>query len=258
MISCTSFVNFLSKSGVSERITTLQSKVDDLKTKISSEKSALKDVETQEFTPENKKMISDITDKTVQLRKELNQAREELNKYLFAIYANPAKKPDYKSLSLEGTPVVGETLSRVAVTERLDGSYNYIFEICSGDEMVRVPVVYVKSDTEEVSVRLSDRILPNSCQLSTVKITANDINSITVTPDSNKEVSVKISEVEKLLAEKAQELEAEKKNLNELLFKAPKPADYEQKVTEISNKIVSIRNEMNEARALLHGYLSLV
>ena len=50
----------------------------------------------------------------------------------------------------------------------------------------------------------------------------------------------------------------EKQSLADLVKQSPPPTDFQQKVSELTDKIIELRNELNNARAELQRILFMV
>jgi hypothetical protein len=120
---------------------------------------------------------------------------------------------------------------------------------------VRAPLVTVKSDIDSKDVVLANRISPNTCQIGTGQLTANDVNSIQIIFDNTEEFSAKITELENQIAAWQADQAAAKRTLAELTKTAQKPADYEDRVNHLTSIIVDLRNLINNAKSTLHGSL---
>lgn len=255
------------KGGITEKITSLESKVKELQEKLDSEKNNVKTLSQMTEKPSDyKKQVSESTNKISDLRKELNTAKEELNRYLFHFYAKPSKISDYKKpLSFGGLPVEGVLVNKLSVSEQVGVMetpplYNVVFEVCAGDVVVRAPQIEISSDISKVTVKLADKILSNSCQMGTGKVKASDMDSVAVSLKTPAELSAKISSLEKMISEMQATISDDKKALNELIRLAPekRPSDFDEKVTELTASIADLRNQINDARVELYRLLSQV
>lgn len=250
-------LNLLNKGGVTSKITQLENKVKDLQEKISAEKALLGSQvrDSKEVGETSSKKISEIT----QMRLELNEAREELNRYLFALNMTPKIKTadvDVKK-SFAGTPLEGVVVNKLGVSKQLQtqGSYDVVFEMCAGKQLVRIPVVAVKSDTETKNVRLADKIVQNSCQVTGAKIMANSPDSIEVSIADTTQNSSSASEIEKKIVDLTKSLQTEKQALKDLTHLAPRPANFDEQALEITQKVINLRNEINVIKTYLYNIL---
>ncbi len=244
------------QGNISNKLTQLEDKVADLQTKINAEKAKLKTA-TEEAT------IGQISQNIVPLRADLNKAKQELNQYLFALYASPTKTPtSYKSLvSLTGQPIQGATTNIVSISKQVSATeqpfgYNVIFEACTAGEMVRAPKAMLTSDIESKPVKLAEKISPNSCQMSIGVIKANLKDTIKVSLSNVVENNETIVGLEKKIADLDAQAATMRKQLNDLGKLSPAPADLETKVSELTSKIIENRKMMLEEKSKLHYMLA--
>ncbi|TFH00662.1 MAG: hypothetical protein E4G77_04665 [Nitrosopumilus sp.] len=128
-------------------------------------------------------------------------------------------------------------------------TYNYIFEACAKSNMIRSPEVLIITDSETKTVILSKSIPAMSCQLSTTVVKATDVNSIKASLVKKTDLSIMISELESKVINLKETLAKEKKELGEIVKKDPTPNDFTKLVSEKTEKITTLRNELNSARA---------
>lgn len=255
------------KGAISDKLTELETNVADIQQKLAILKKSLSDTK-QDITSEDAKKITNTTNDISKLRVELNLAKGELNKYLFALYA-PAqlKASDFtkQKLTFTGVPLKDTFANIMSISKQVTGTkdqsstfgdfslYNVVFEACTGKDVLRAPEVKVTSDSEEKTIRISERIIANSCQMSAAKINAKDTKSITLEIANRGDISVKITELEKKIDLLIAEQSKYQMELNKLVVQSDKPADYEQKVSELSGKIIQLRNEIRDAKFQLYG-----
>ena len=252
------------KGGIADTQTTLENKVKELQEKIASEKSKLTTLTKEEVKPDNyKQSSSELSAKITELRIQLNQARSDLNKYLFLLHVQPSKANAAKGpLSFGGVPVEGELVNKLSIIPQVGVTetpplYNVIYEVCAGATGIKAPSVKVESDFESKNIVLADRVAPNSCQMGTAKLKAENQDSITVSAIPTAEISAKISQLEAKILELEQTITSDKRTLTELTKKAQKPDDFDKQVTELTKKIVDDRNSINEAKTELYRILYL-
>jgi len=128
-------------------------------------------------------------------------------------------------------------------------NYNYIFDACAKSALIRAPEVLITSDSETKSVKLSERISPNSCLTSATMITATDTNSIKAIFVKKNDISLIVGELETKVKDIQDVLAKEKKELTELAKQDPQQADYVRKISEKTDNITTLRNELNSARS---------
>ena len=258
------------KGIVSDKITELEMTVSSLQQKLDASKKSLADIAKQDsssLTAESKIKISEITNEIVKLRAELNQAKGELNKYLYALNAPQLKSSQFtkQKLTFTGAPIKDTSASIISISRQTTGNtdspdttsgsklYNVVFEACAGNEIVRVPEVRVDSDSEAKIVRVSEKISPNTCQMSTAKVNAVDTNSIKIEIANRADISFKIVELEKKIDVLISEQSTYQIQLNKLVVQSEKPADYEEQITDLSSKIIQLRNEIRDAKFQMYG-----
>lgn len=248
---------------LANKISSLQTKLDELKQEIKKETSSLDTLlDEQQKAPDFKKIYAERIDKIVTLRTELNLVREDLNNHLFAFYLKPnVKVTDLKpQKSFAGTTIEGVLVNKLSVSEGLvtKGTYDVAFEMCASNETVRIPLVTVASDVESKTVKLSDKIIPNSCQVTGTKIKADKSDSITVSLGETGEKSNLASDLEKQIADLSAAIDIEKTNLRQLTHNPQRPADFNEQVLNLSNKIIDLRSKLNEAKAELYLLLTQI
>ena len=259
------------KGMITDRLTELETKVADLQQKLATLKKDFSSVVKQdsETLGDNaKKKITDTTNEIVNLRAELNQAKGELKKYLFALHAPAQLKASEftkQKLTFTGVPLKDTSVNVMKITKQTVGTkdqsstfgdlslYNVVFEACTGKDVLRAPEVKITSDSDEKTVRVSERIIVNTCLMSTAKINAKDVGSITLEIANRSDISVKIVELEKKIDSLSEEQSKYQGELNKLVVQSEKPTDYEKQVTELSNKIIQLRNEIKDVKFQLYG-----
>ncbi len=244
------------KGGISKSIAELESQVANLRVELSSERDKLKNL-APENTEEYRKTVSESTSKILQLRSQLNDVRGDLNRHFFAVYSPEVFEKDPQTkFSFLGTAIEGETINKISVTKTLSGEkYDVVFEACAGKQIVRFPIILISSDSENLSIKLGDKISPESCQLTSVKIMAVDPESITILPENNAGQSNRIAELEIKIDDLKNQIVDAKKILNELIHDPSQPADRNERATELTNKIINLRIQINDARAELYNIL---
>lgn len=256
---------------VTDKITELETKIEDLQKKINTLKNSLPNEARESSSPlgENiKKTITTTTNEISNLRTELNQAKSELNKYLFALHApKQLKATEFtkQKLTFTGVPLTETSANIMRISKQVTGNdgieninqtlHNVVFEACAGKEVLRAPEVRINSDMEEKVIKISEKIIANSCQMSTAKINAKDPNSITLSIANRSDISLKITQLENTITKLSEEQRTYQVELNKLVSQSEKPTDYEKKVTELSNKIIQLRNEIRDIKFQLYGSL---
>lgn len=246
----------VNKGGISDKINELEQNVSDLKTKLQGEKDTLSKISD----PTNQK-AQQVSGNIITLRKELNNNREELNRYQFLLSVNPKQFENLRTgLPFEGKPIEGVRIEPRAYYKQLTSeewpySYNVVFDVCTKDNFVKLPLVKVSSDTETKIVKLADKISPHSCTTSSAIIKIQNVNSLSYTLGTTPSAVNEITDLESRLDTLGKELATQRQALEEIINKAQKPADYEEQVNKLSEKIIDLRDRINHAKSKLHNYL---
>ncbi|MEX0862372.1 hypothetical protein [Nitrosopumilus sp.] len=262
--SCVSSAIVIKAANPNSIVATLQSKGDvsqlilSLSEKVDSLKMQLQDARTSYGKEATEKNMA-IGEKIIDLRKQLNDAREDLHRIYFTLYTPEKSKFSHEKLSLSGTPIVGNSVTKLSVSPSIisPNSYNVFFEACAGNKQVRLPVISITSDFETNDVRLGDKIAPNTCQLSSGKITATDPESITVEPAGNAESSTRAGDLEVIITDLQKQLTSEKDLLKSLIHNSSRPDNFNEKVSLHVDKITQLRNDVISAKAELSKLLYL-
>ena len=143
----------------------------------------------------------------------------------------------------------------ILVTSSSLGNHSVIFQVCANDYVMRAPEVVITSDNEEKTIKIAERIIANSCQMSAGKINALDANSISLQIANRGDISANIIQLESNIGMLLDEQVKHQNELNKLVALSVKPADYEEKVTELSSKIIDLRNQMRDLKFQLYGHL---
>ncbi len=255
-------LQLVNKGGVTKKINELESKVKTLTDELAAEKAQLASRMAQAENPSQFKPDEKRLTKIADLRKQLNTAKDELNRYLFAHNILPKVKAKDLEIptSFAGTPLQGVVVNKLSVSKQLavDGGFDVVFEMCAGNQIIRVPSVLITSDTESKTVRLADKIAANSCQVNGAKIMSVSADSITVSSGDSIKKSVTATNLEQKITDLTKELQAAKLALKDLTHLAPRPADFNQQAAEITQKIIDIRTEITTTKAMLYKFLTQV
>lgn len=255
-------LQLVNKGGVSKKITDLENKVNTINEQLTAEKSQLSSRIKQAESPSTFKPDENRLAKIADLRNQLNAAKDELNRYLFAHNMKPTTKlRDVEiPISIAGTPLQGIVVNKLSATEQIatEGGFDVVFEICAGNQIVRVPSVQVTSDMESKTVRMADKIAPNSCQVSGTKIMASSADSIEVTSGESLNKSLTATNLEQRIQDLTKELQAAKQALRDLTHFAPRPADFDAQASEITLKIIQLRTEIVTTKAMLYNFLTKI
>ena len=246
----------LNKGGISEKISSLETQIADLKERINAAKQKIP--RDGEPNPEN---LSNIAT----LKKELKSLQDQLRRYLMVLYVPSNTKATNLDIpkSLTGQPLEGMIVNPISITETVgkpDSSnpdlkrYDVVFEACTGKDTVRLPVIEIVSDSATTTVKLIDRIIPNSCQVGIGKINALDSESIKPQISANSKTSADIVKLEKKIDQLEKDLSDQRKTLNQLTSKKLDSTGEEQ-AAGIVQSIEELRFDLLETRAKLYKLL---
>ncbi|QDI89347.1 hypothetical protein Nisw_07330 [Candidatus Nitrosopumilus sp. SW] len=249
----------LNKGGISEKISSLENQITDLKERITAAKQKI-----PKSGDQNPETLSDI----VSLKKELKSLQDQLRRYLMVLYLPTSARATELDIpkSITGKPLDGMIVNLISVTESVGKPessnpdfkrYDVVFEACAGNDPVRLPVITIVSDSTSTTVKLIDKIIPNSCQVGVAKINALDSNSIAPKISTNSGISDDVTKLETKIDQLQKDISDLRKLLTQLTSKKLDSAG-EEKVTEIALNIAELRVELLETRAKLHALLLLV
>ena len=266
--------SLVKKTDISIIIGELESKVTDLKERLVVEKKALADLAKQSPPPADfQKKVSEKTDKIITLRDELNSIRADLQKNQYALMVGTkappmiqpppqTSEPTSSSSATTSYPYVNKikTVAQFSDAGRLksdpvmSSSFNFIFEACAGKDSILFPEVMIRSDTEVKSIKLSESLDAHACQTSSTVIKAADSNTIQATMITSGDISKIIKDLDSKVTNMQENIALDKKTLADLTKQNPPPDDFRQKITELTDKIIQQRNELNQAK---HELISL-
>ncbi|MFB5627772.1 MAG: hypothetical protein ACE5R5_06210 [Nitrosarchaeum sp.] len=211
-----------------------------------------------------KKMLGEKADpntqqssKIIEIRKQLNDAKEDLYRMYFTLYAVPKEKYDIQQLSFTGVPIEGELVNLIAAKKALSAEnvYDVVFEACAGKNQIRLPVINIASDVEIINVKIGDKISPNTCQMTSAKILANNPGTIIVKPAGNAESNNKIVEIENQISTLQKEITKERESLRLLIHNPSKTPDITEKIETHSTKIIELRGQISVLKTELNKIL---
>lgn len=249
----------LNKGRITDKITTLETKIADLRKQIEDEKKKLTDLASGGSEADSAE-LSKTSKLLLDLRSQLNLVRGEYNTYLFSLHVNTASLSEFKKpLSFTGSAIDGVRFETVNIYKAVDSTerpftYNAVFKVCSDLETIRVPQVKVTSDEGSIIVNMADKIPLKTCQTSIAKIKATNVESISYELGTTNAVSSKILELQQNIDTQQKTLGTLKEELSQLTRIAQKPFDFEEQVTELSNQIIDLRNKINSNKAQLAQY----
>ena len=235
-------ITIQNKGDISEKIATLQKDLDSLKEELSITRQSLKFFDKPETQQQGQKVA--------ELRKQINDKREELYRILFAVHASPTSKQKIEKMTFTGSVIEGNSAKIMSVLDsKTPNVYDAIFEACAGESTIRLPIVTVTSDKQSLKVKLGDKISANTCQMTSVKIEAEDKGTIVAVPTGNAESSSKAANLEVNIVSLQQELTKEKEALKTLIHNPTRPDNFTEKLDQHVLKITELRKMITEAKA---------
>ncbi|GBH34291.1 hypothetical protein NZNM25_10820 [Nitrosopumilus zosterae] len=232
----------LNKGDISEKVVMLQNELDSLKEQLTTIRSSLKVTD-----PDSQKQGVKIAE----LRKQINDKREQLHRTLFAIHLPSTAKDKIGEMTFSGNVIEGNSASVLSVLNatQTPGLYDAIFEVCAGSTTIKLPVIKVTSDKQSQTIKMGDKISANSCQMTSVKIEANDKSTISVTPAGNADSSNKASDLEVRINSLQASMIQEKQTLKSLIHNPDRPENFVELVDTHVIKIIELRNQLILAKA---------
>ena len=257
----------LNHGGVTEVIIELESKIESLKSDITIQREKLSSINDEISSNDRAKKVSAIHQKITDIRNELKNARAELHKYslLLSLSNTSDIVPIVKGKSITGVSVEGVVSEIISVNEALiqpedrpenSMAYNVVFEICTENTALRIPVVELSSDMDTKTIKMAAKVVKNSCQVSTGKINALDVNSIVIKLTGQTQSSETVIELEKKIESLKDDMTKEQKELNSVSTSSS--ISKEEKaiiITESTVKITELRKELNSVKVELHKIL---
>ena len=244
-------VSLMNKGDISEKILSLQNELDSLKNQLAEAKQSFKNPNSPDAQKQGIKIA--------ELRKQVNDKREELYRILFTLHSPQTSKQKLEKLTFSGTVIEGESASVLSVLEatQTPGQYDVVFEACAGPTTVRLPVITMTSDKQSIKIKLGEKISANSCQMTSAKIEADDKSSITVAPAGNESSSNKVAELEQLIGSLQNELIQEKELLKSLIHNSNRAENFAELFDAYVTKITELRNQITNAKAEFNKILYL-
>ena len=259
--------SIIKKTDISIIISELETKVSSLQETLTKEKKDLASLARQDPAPSDlTKMISQKTDNIIDLRNQLNIARADLqkNQYALIVGLTPPPKIESKQMNKEVVPpevspnkVPHVNKIKTAAqfvdsgrlkSDPLTSSYNFVFEACAGENDILYPEVMIRSDTEVKSVKISEPLDAFTCQTSSTTIKAADQNSIQGVMITAGDVSNSIKDLESKIVSLQASISQNKQTLGSLVKQSPPPDDLVKQVSELTDKIINQRNDLNKAK----------
>ena len=258
----------LNHGGISESITELENKISSLKSDIVIQREKLSAINEETPTNDRAKKVSAIHNKISDIRNELKNTRSELQKYLLFLNLNSATNnipPVVKGKSITGIDVDGVLSEIISVNEALiqpddrpenSMAYNVVFEICTDNTTLRIPVVELSSDIATKVVKMAEKVAHNTCQVSTGKIIALSSNSIAIKLAGQTQSSETIIELEKRIESIKDEMMVVQAQLNSASTSSSISKEERQlAISEGTDKSIELRKELNSVKVELHKIL---
>jgi len=234
----------LNKGEISKVVVELEENISSLKAQLTETRTSMGKVPVD--AQDKNKQGNKIAD----LRKQINDARADLHRLYFTMYSSSSKTTALEKTSFSGAVIEGETATKLSVTKSLSEEKRYIvtFETCAGKTPIRLPVVMLSSDQQTVNVKIGTKISPNSCQLTTAKIIADDPESISVAPTGNADIN-QIGEIESKITSLQEQLTENKELLRTLVHNPDRPSDFNTQADSLAGKIIDLKNQVISAKS---------
>ena len=126
-------------------------------------------------------------------------------------------------------------------------AYDYVFEVCASQKIYN-PTILIRSDSESKLIELAESITPDKCVLSVSRIKAANMDSIQSTLLNKGEISNVVTELEN-------KLNSLKSQLTEARMGLVEVASDDQQLIKQGNKIADLRKQINDVRTELHRLL---
>ena len=257
----------LNQGGITEAITDLENQIQNLKSDISNQRIKLSSINDESPSTDRAKKVSAIHQKITDIRNELKNTRAELQKYLLFLSMSSTTdlSPISKGKSITGVAIDGVVSEIISVNLALiqpeniqenASAYNTVFEICAGDTTLRLPIVELSSDIGNTTVKMAEKIIANSCQMSTGKITAVNPSTISIKLAGQTSSSSDVITFEKKIDEIKDAMKVEQDHLNSISTSSTiSKQEREIAITESTIKIEQLRKELNDTKVKLHKIL---
>ena len=135
-------------------------------------------------------------------------------------------------------------------------AYNVVFEICTDSTTLRIPVVELSSDISSKTVKMAEKIVANSCQVTTGKVNALDSGSISIKLAGQTQSSETIIALEKKTESIKDEMKTEQDKLNAVSTSSSiTKEERKSTISESTAKLVELRKEVNSTKVELHRIL---
>ncbi|MCV0431380.1 hypothetical protein [Nitrosopumilus sp.] len=257
----------LNHGGITDAITELENKIATLKSEITVQREKLLSINDESPSTDRAKKVSAIHQKISDVRTELKSVKYELQKYLLFLNLNSSShiSPVVKGKSITGMSIENVVSEIVSVNEALiqpedrpenSMAYNVVFEICTSDTPLRIPIVELISDVSQKTIMMAEKIVSNSCQVSTGKIIAINSNSISISLVGQTQSSDNVVKLENKINLLKDEMKIEQDKLNVALTSSSiTKEERENVISESTLKIHELRKDLLTTKTELHKIL---
>lgn len=107
-------------------------------------------------------------------------------------------------------------------------------------------------------IKLSHNLKTGECQASVSKIKSSSKDTITAVVVERGGMTKVVKDLESKITEVKEKMKVEKSNLGKILKETPQPADFSNKVSEITDKIVKLRMDLKNVQEQYHRTLYLL
>jgi len=232
-------VKLLNKGDISTLLSDEEAKIASLQQELDTAKKSFGDKSAPDTSQ---------TSKIIDLRKQINSEKEDLYRLYFTLYAIPTEKYDIQKLSFTGVPIEGESAKIITVKKSIsaENTYDAVFEACTGKNQINLPIVEISSDKESTNVKLGGKISPNTCQMTSTKITATNPDTIIAKMAGNVE-SDKIPELENQLSQLQKAIDDERNAIRSLIHDSKK-SDFNEQLEMHTAKIIELRGQISSLK----------
>jgi len=250
-------IQLVNKGTISQKINDLTSSINNLQLQLETQRNNLS--ELIKTKSEKSTEVSSLIEQISKNRKQTIDLRDELNSYLLSLNIKSTSTKDTLKIPTPTPRKLSEGMT-VKIISKYDNpiknNYDIVFEACTGKEILRIPIITTSSDLESKTTQLGDKISPNSCLISGIKITASDPKTIQIRYEDSGTKSQQIDDLDKKLDELNKTFLEAKKSLNDLVNIKPRPADFAQKIDQISENIIKLREDILYTKSLKYKILS--
>ncbi|MFB5604689.1 MAG: hypothetical protein ACE5R5_08840 [Nitrosarchaeum sp.] len=232
----------LNKGDISKALFDLESKISSLQDELVTARQSLGDKASPDVN---------YSSKILDIRNQINEAKDDLYKLYFILYANPQEKYDTKKISFTGKVVEGESVNLITTKRAInaDNTFDVIFEACAGKNLIRLPVITISSDRQTIDVKLGDKISPNACLMTSAKIKATNPDNIVVQPAGNAESNNRIIEIENQMSKLEKDITHERDQLRLLVHDPKRTSNFAEQVEKHSTNLIELRNQILSLKA---------